>query len=312
MQMKAMFACAIAIAVAARTSKAFTYQPDKHAFTEEIKPPSIRARTNTKLLYQQQTGVVVSDNSKSRWLKLQLQDRGDTITIISQSQQQQSNDELQLLQSKTKTHDCIFQRNNNLGWMWMAAYWSVGAIVSIMFGYTPSWKLIDSPFTHLHAMSLAITIGMASLFLQSTTNFGRPRNTGCILASFTFAALNGVFETILFLASYDLGSKWLHGILRTNHAFSAVALGLLTHFTYSGVIHAFFWLPKALPAHRRPSKKPFYVRGLPELTMISVSWMTMYVFTNDIAFICLLHFILNFYGNLKMGLQLPSLKMRHG
>jgi len=217
---------------------------------------------------------------------------------------------LQVQEAEIKPHS-IGQTNNNNGWMWMAAYWSVGAIVSAVFGYAPSsWKTIASPFTPLHAISTVITVSMTKLFLENTTNFDRSRSSRSILASIINAAFNGTFETIMFFAAYDVGAVWLSSIIPGTPNVLAVALGVSTFSCYSGLIHVLFWLPKAFPAHRKPGGKPFYVRGLPELSFISASWLAMYTFTKDIAFVCVLHFILNFYGNVVMGLQLPSLKQK--
>jgi len=208
------------------------------------------------------------------------------------------------------------QANANHGWLAMASYWTIGAVVSVAFGYTPSsWNPIASPFTRLHAFSMATTLGLAKLFFDNATNFDRPKSWKSTLASFIMAAFNGTIETILMLVSYDLGAVWLNSIISGTTAAAPVAaaltakaatLGLLTHFCYAGLIHVFFWLPKALPAHRRPGSKPFHVRGLPEVCFLSLTWLAMYVFTKDIAFVCVLHFLFNFYGAMVMGLQLPS------
>jgi len=209
------------------------------------------------------------------------------------------------------------QVNTNVGWLAMASYWTIGAIVSVALGYTPSsWNPIASPFTRLHAVSMAITLGVTKLFTDNMTNFGRPKSWRSILASFIKAASNGTIETILMLVAFDLGAVWLNRIISISGAgttaaagtltIKAATLGFLTFFCYSGLIHAFFWLPKALPPHIRPGGKPFHVRGLPLLSLRSVSWLAMYVFTKDIAFVCVLHFLFNFYGAMVMGLQLPS------
>ena len=205
----------------------------------------------------------------------------------------------------------VGQMNTNIGWVYMASYWTIGAIVSVALGYTPSsWNPIASPFTRLHAVSMAITLGVTKLFTDNMTNFGRPKSWRSILASFIKAASNGTIETILMLVAFDLGAVWLNRIISISAAgtltIKAAALGFLTFFCYSGLIHAFFWLPKALPPHIRPGGKPFHVRGLPLLSLLSVSWLAMYVFTKDIAFVCVLHFLFNFYGAMVMGLQLPS------
>ena len=211
----------------------------------------------------------------------------------------------------------VGQMNTNHGWIYMASYWTIGAIVSVALGYTPSsWNPIASPFTRLHAVSMAITLGVTKLFTDNMTNFGRPKSWRSILASFIKAASNGTFETILMLVAYDFGAVWLNRIISISGTGTTAAagtlttkaatLGFLTFFCYSGLIHAFFWLPKALPPHIRPGGKPFHVRGLPLLSLLSVSWLAMYVFTKDIAFVCVLHFLFNFYGAMVMGLQLPS------
>ena len=210
----------------------------------------------------------------------------------------------------------VGQMNTNHGWNYMASYWTIGAIVSVALGYTPSsWNPIASPFTRLHAVSMAITLGVTKLFTDNMTNFGRPKSWRSILASFVKAAFNGTFETILMLVAYDFGAVWLNRIISISGTGTTAAaagtkgaatLGFLTFFCYSGLIHAFFWLPKALPPHIRPGGKPFHVRGLPLLSLLSVSWLAMYVFTKDIAFVCVLHFLFNFYGAMVMGLQLPS------
>jgi hypothetical protein len=205
----------------------------------------------------------------------------------------------------------VGQMNTNIGWIYMASYWTIGAIVSVALGYTPSsWNPIASPFTRLHAVSMAITLGVTKMFTDNMTNFGRPKSWRSILASFIKAASNGTIETILMLVAFDLGAVWLNRIISISAAgtltIKAAALGFLTFFCYSGLIHAFFWLPKALPPHIRPGGRPFHVRGLPLLSLLSVSWLAMYVFTKDIAFVCVLHFLFNFYGAMVMGLQLPS------
>ena len=103
---------------------------------------------------------------------------------------------LQVQEAEIKPHS-IGQTNNNNGWMWMAAYWSVGAIVSAVFGYAPSsWKTIASPFTPLHAISTVITVSMTKLFLENTTNFDRSRSSRSILASIINAAFNGTLKQL--------------------------------------------------------------------------------------------------------------------
>ena len=248
-------------------------------------------------------------------------------TIVHQRQSTQQVVQPSMIKSRQRVvqpsmiKNQVGQMNTNHGWNYMASYWTIGAIVSVALGYTPSsWNPIASPFTRLHAVSMAITLGVTKLFTDNMTNFGRPKSWRSILASFIKAASNGTFETIMMLVAYDFGAVWLNRIISISAAGTTAAagtlttkaatLGFLTFFCYSGLIHAFFWLPKALPPHIRPGGKPFHVRGLPLLSLLSVSWLAMYVFTKDIAFVCVLHFLFNFYGAMVMGLQLPSFETK--
>ena len=67
-----------------------------------------------------------------------------------------------------------------------------------------------------------------------------------------------------------------------------------------------FWGPKAYPKHMKVDNEPFYKKGLPEVTLMSISWLILYATTHDIGFVCVLQGIFNFCGAMKMGLQLPS------
>lgn len=198
----------------------------------------------------------------------------------------------------------VGQLDNDRGWAWMAAYWSVGLLAGKCLGYLPSWRTVARPFTRWHLGALLTTAAMTLRFFDVTATFGRKR---CLKASSLMAALNGVCETMLFLITYDAGAVWLKNIITPEpSSILSPALGFLVYSTYAALIHLFFWMPKALPRHTKVDAKPFVVRGLPEVTTMSVSWLVLYVATRDVGFVCALHALHNCYGGMSFGLQLPS------
>ena len=73
---------------------------------------------------------------------------------------------------------------------------------------------------------------------------------------------------MMFLATYDLGSKWLSDMMfATGSSYSVYLspiMGYLTFSSFAGPIHAFFWMPLAFPLHfKEGADKTFYKRGLP-------------------------------------------------
>ena len=201
------------------------------------------------------------------------------------------------------------QSNNNHGWLWMSLYWSIGMIVGTSFGYLPTWKnTISNPFTSLeHMLATVGTLGIIPRFFSSTTNFGRKRS---IISSSIMAVMNGICETMLYMAIYDLGAVWLNSILGGSpHPIISPLLGFLLFSLYSGPIHVLFWFQKAFPKHVKEDAPPFHIRGLPEILLMSISWMVLYTKKRDIGYICVLHGIFNFCGTYTMGLELPSIKL---
>ena len=150
------------------------------------------------------------------------------------------------------------QSNNNHGWLWMSLYWSIGTIVGTSFGYLPTWKnTISNPFTLEHMLATVGTLGIIPRFFSSTTNFGRKRS---IISSSIMAVMNGICETMLYMAIYDLGAVWLNSILGGSpHSIISPLLGFLLFSLYSGPIHVLFWFQKA-PKHVKEDAPPFHQR----------------------------------------------------
>ena len=111
------------------------------------------------------------------------------------------------------------------------------------------------------------------------------------------------FETLWYLASYDLGARLLLP------AGSGTALrfgaGFLTHSIFAAVIHAAFWLPLGFPDHVDPEAPKFTSDMLPWLIAASLSWFAIYEATGDGATVAALHMMLNVIGSRSMNLQPP-------
>ena len=105
---------------------------------------------------------------------------------------------------------------------------------------------------------------------------------------------------MIYLAIYDLGAV----VLGRNSAISFL-LGLLTFNSYSYLVRKNFWPPRVFPVLMKADNAPFVRKGLPEVTIMSVSWMALYALTHDIASVCILHGIFNFCTAWTMGMQLP-------
>mmetsp|Transcript_1267 Transcript_1267/g.1815 ORF Transcript_1267/g.1815 Transcript_1267/m.1815 type:complete len:277 (-) Transcript_1267:321-1151(-) len=206
-------------------------------------------------------------------------------------------------------HGDIYQSNNNNGWRNMAIYWSFGLIAGIIFKYMPfqtdPMKDIFSSFSAAknHLLALICTLGVTPRFIARYDNYSRNPHLG---AATSFAFFNGIFETILFLLSYDIGATAIASkLLGFGSKIGSRMLGFFTFFAYSALIHIKFWLPSGLPKHVRADAASFTKQGLPELMLMSISWIWLYVSTGDVISVCILHALFNFIGMNKIALQPP-------
>lgn len=115
-------------------------------------------------------------------------------------------------QHKDKDHVLPHQPNNNKGWMWMSLYWAVGLIIGTYYDYIPSWSTPGiKTFTYSHMFGLVSTCFVAiPRFHSLYSTHGRQRS---VAAALLFAICNGISETMIYLAMYDLGSKWLTDLI---------------------------------------------------------------------------------------------------
>jgi len=227
---------------------------------------------------------------------------GASIIVVNDDDDDNGNG-IELQSNKMKRMKCMGQPNNNKGFQWMISYWTIGILVGLLYGYIPSWPTGAVFTSYAHIVALTTTIGILPRFLSLYTNYGRQRS---IIASLLMAIMNGVCETMIYVAVYDIGAVWLNKVIGGNSRLSPIVLGFITFNMYSYLIRMKFWGPKAYPKHMKADNEPFYKKGLPEVTLMSISWLILYATTHDIGFVCVLHCIFNFCGAMKMGLQLPS------
>ena len=128
-----------------------------------------------------------------------------------------------------------------------------------------------------------------------------------------FCHCNGICETSIFLAFYDLGAICLSDLVMEEDGSSirkclAFLLGYIVLSIYAAPIHMKFWMPLAFPVHfSQDDAKIFYKRGLPELQLMTISWLIIYATKNDINSVVILYMMFNYCGTFAMGLELPSL-----
>ena len=143
-----------------------------------------------------------------------------------------------------------WQGNSSLAWSYMGIYWLLGALVGIGMGYLPFPKPSISESNQgadfkWYLMSLAITLVVQPTMLSRFGPFGR-QFSWCTVA--TFSLLNGIFETVLFLAAYDSG-RWLAVETLGMPQLASVAFGFGIFSLYSAVIHSYFWRPGLATPH---------------------------------------------------------------
>ena len=195
---------------------------------------------------------------------------------------------------ETKKQKAVFQTDNKRGWLWMCLYWTTGLIVGLKLGHLASLLRPHSVVLSVpHSLATVLTVAVQPRLLSRFGSYGRQAN---ILAVLVFAVCNGIFETMLFLASFDLGREYFNG------RFMA---GFMTFSIYSALIHVFFWLPHGFPRHVLVDAPPFLQQGLPELTLMSLSWMYLYVLSKDVLYVCLLHMLVNILVAIRIGLEWP-------
>lgn len=204
-----------------------------------------------------------------------------------------------------------WQTNERRAWTYLVMYWFLGAWVGIQMGYLPtsSPPLLEQKSDQdllwwYYLMAFAITLCVQPVLLIRFGSFGRRFNWPTVA---TFALLNGTFETVFFLATYDAGKRLASdglGLSRTRSTLIAL-FGFGTLNLYSAAIHKFFWLARVFPRHIQPNAPPFLSHMLPALIIMSMAWIILYEQTGDVSTFCVLHSLTDVFATAKICLSPP-------
>ena len=173
-----------------------------------------------------------------------------------------------------------YQKDPVKGWLWMSLYWLICLSVSSRY--------LMAPVRWIDWRWLLLAISFA--FQAQRTMDERHDSCGrlpCVPAAIVFAALNGTLETCMFAFVYDSGK----GLAMGSHSLPwlGTLLGYALFFIYSGLIHALFWEPYALPLHVKPDLPPFLTHALPALVAHSLVLIGLYELSGSVWLSCAIH-----------------------
>ena len=170
----------------------------------------------------------------------------------------------------------------------LAIYWVIGALVGCLL-LRAELMAGASELNLSHLLSIAATLLATAVTVVAYDKIvTREQRSLHLPTLFGFSLLNGLFETMLFVASFKLGVA-----IASFFTTGPVYLFLLgTFFAYLGAIHAFFWL-KILPPHLNKSAavKPMRTLWIVALTIMSLLWGWLYFAYQDIGAVVVLHIL---------------------
>lgn len=210
----------------------------------------------------------------------------------------------------TTTSHLQWQSDIRKSWAYMLLYWCIGWTVGFFTdNLSKLVECIQDPVGVLGTVPTGIAIALIAA-VQAHLNtryskFGRPSN---VLVALLFGLCNGTAETMLFLASYDMGRVQLCNSIKCSKVL-AISIGFVIYFCYSGLIHAFFWVPLVFPRHVRVDAPSFVLDGLPALILLSAIWLTLYETQSSVrsvSAICVSHALVDTWTAMVIGLQPPS------
>ena len=207
----------------------------------------------------------------------------------------------------TSASSLKWQRNPEKAWAYMLLYWSIGWVVGF---YTENLsKLIggiQDPVRVLLTIPAVIACALTAVIqAHLNTRYCKFDRQSSMLVALIFGVCNGTAETMLFLATYDVGRVLIGKNFQCSKV-AAISIGLVIYFIYSALIHALFWVPMAFPKHLRVDAPSFVKDALPSLCLLSSIWLTLYeTQSNSVAIVCVLHGIVDTWSAMAIGLQAP-------
>ena len=165
------------------------------------------------------------------------------------------------------------------------AYWAFAFLVGFLCFKKDILSFnreFDTRRTILLAASLLIVAVNAWVYSHSTSDGGRQLD---ILTVLVFSIGNGIAETFMFYAVFQLGTL-LAGKF-TKNPWALFITGFILFMVYSGLIHGLFWI-NILPTHvvQTSPYKPFF---MPVQILIASSWALTFFWYRDIRTVILLH-----------------------
>ena len=165
------------------------------------------------------------------------------------------------------------------------AYWAFAFLVGFLFFKKDILSFnreFDTRRTILLVASLLIVAVNAWVYSHSTSDGGRQLD---ILTVLVFSIGNGIAETFMFYAVFQLGTL-LAGKF-TKNPWALFITGFILFMVYSGLIHGLFWI-NILPTHvvQTSPYKPFF---MPVQILIASSWALTFFWYRDIRTVILLH-----------------------
>jgi len=172
----------------------------------------------------------------------------------------------------------------------LAIYWAIGVVVG-SFALRSDIAQIVTKFGTGHVLSVGIGLLVTLVTMVAYDQISMSGGRSLHLPTFIgFPLLNGICETILFIASFKIGVALANSF--TTQPLWLFLAGTVTFFAYSGAIHALFWL-KILPPHLDKSPKLKSIRRVWILGLVAVSlmWGWIYFTYQDFWSVAVLHAI---------------------
>jgi hypothetical protein len=200
-------------------------------------------------------------------------------------------------------------------WGMMCSYWMIGALLALHFDYYSQLRiqlpdliriLLDGKINIAMSTATVIVTIVANLdYYKKSNNGGR---TLSLFSSILMPVMNGIFETFLFLVSFDIGVTAIQPY--SSNDIVLFSSGFISFSIFSALIHAVMWGAHVLPenydsprAGGERTKKQSMELLFWNIIPMSLMWMTWYFFFHDIWLVIICHIYAD--GWIACAVRLP-------